>query len=129
MNRYLYYPGCSMEASGRSYRESLGAVCEPLDLTLEEIRDWNCCGATEYVGMSLTPAYALIARNLALAVEQKQDGEPLVAACSACYLNLAKADHYMAERTVAQQDGQRGAGGGRPALQARHASRCATCST
>jgi heterodisulfide reductase subunit B len=98
MNRYLYYPGCSMEASGRSYRESLGAVCEQLDLTLEEIRDWNCCGATEYVGMSLTPAYALIARNLALAVEQKQDGEPLIAACSACYLNLAKADHYMAER-------------------------------
>ena len=47
------------------------------------------------MGLSLTPAYALIARNLAIAAGAKKDGEPLVAACSACYLNLAKADHYM----------------------------------
>lgn len=49
--------------------------------------------------MSLTPAYALIARNLALATQQATKGADIViASCSACYLNLAKADHYMAER-------------------------------
>ena len=95
MSRYLYYPGCSMEASGRAYRESLAGICEPLGITLDEISDWNCCGAVEYVTVSTTPAYALIARNLAIAAGEKKDGEPLVAACSACYLNLAKADHYM----------------------------------
>jgi heterodisulfide reductase subunit B len=100
MSRYLYYPGCSMEGSARAYRESLAGVCEPLGISLAEIPDWNCCGATEYVGVSLTPAYSLIARNLAIAAGQKQDGEPLVAACSACYLNLAKADHYMKERPL-----------------------------
>lgn len=98
MSRYLYYPGCSMDGSGRSYGESLNAVCEKLGLTLAEIDDWNCCGATEYVGVSLSPAYALIARNLAIAEKSKTDDEPLVAACSACYLNLAKADSYMKER-------------------------------
>jgi heterodisulfide reductase subunit B len=86
-----------MEGSGRSYRESLAAVCEPLGIVLHEIADWNCCGATEYVSISTVPAYAMIARNLALAAGQEA-GSTLVAACSACYLNLAKADRFMADQ-------------------------------
>ena len=65
MNKYLLYPGCSMEGSAKAYTDSLAAIAGPLGLELEEIHDWNCCGATEYVGISLTPAYALISRNLA----------------------------------------------------------------
>jgi heterodisulfide reductase subunit B2 len=98
MSKYLFYPGCSMEASAKAYEESLQEILGPLGLDFETIDDWNCCGATEYVGMSLTPAYALIARNLALAARQAKDTNILIASCSACYLNLAKADHYMAER-------------------------------
>jgi heterodisulfide reductase subunit B2 len=98
MTHYIYYPGCSMESSAKSYDESLRAIAGPLDLDLEEIDDWNCCGATEYVGISLTPAYALISRNLALAAKQANGTRTIVAPCSACYLNLAKADHYMRER-------------------------------
>ncbi len=98
MKDYLLYPGCSMEASARAYSDSLKAVSGPLGLNLREIEDWNCCGATEYMGISLTPAYSLIARNLALASEQAQGTRSLVAPCSACYLNLAKADHYMSEK-------------------------------
>ncbi len=98
MNKYLFYPGCSMETSAKAYYESLMAIKDTLGLKLEEINDWNCCGATEYVGISLTPAYALISRNLALAVQQANGADTVVAPCSACYLNLAKADHYMAER-------------------------------
>jgi heterodisulfide reductase subunit B len=97
-DKYLYYPGCSMESSAKAYSESLLAVCEPLGLKLEEISDWNCCGATEYLGVSLTPAYALIARNLALAYNQSNGIKTVVAPCSACYLNLAKCDYYMQER-------------------------------
>ncbi len=98
MDRYLFYPGCSMEANAKAYHESLLAVCGPLGLKLEEINDWNCCGATEYLGVSLTPAYALIARNLALATQQANGCKTVVAPCSACYLNLAKCDYYMQER-------------------------------
>jgi heterodisulfide reductase subunit B len=87
-----------MESTASAYQLSLLAICGPLGLDLEEIQDWNCCGATEYVSLSLTPAYALIGRNLALAAEQAQGTRTVVAPCSACYLNLAKADHYMKER-------------------------------
>lgn len=100
MNRYLYYPGCAMEASARAYEESLHAIRGLLGLELDTIRDWNCCGATESFGISLTPAYALIGRNLALAARQADGTKTVVASCSACYLNLAKADHFMEERPL-----------------------------
>jgi heterodisulfide reductase subunit B len=93
-----------MESSGRAYMESLNAILDPLDLRFEEIDDWNCCGATEYLGINLIPAYSLIARNLALAAKQMDPHtgtggtHTVVAPCSACYLNLAKADYYMQER-------------------------------
>ncbi len=100
MTKYLFYPGCSLETTASAYHDSLMAVCEPLGVELEEIHDWNCCGATEYVSLSLTPAYALISRNLALASKQANGTHTVVSPCSACYLNLAKADHYMQERPV-----------------------------
>jgi heterodisulfide reductase subunit B len=100
MSKYLFYPGCAMETSSRAYNESLMAIKDPLGLELVEVDDWNCCGATEYLSISLTPAYALIGRNLALAEKQANGIKTLVASCSACYLNLAKADHYMEERPL-----------------------------
>jgi heterodisulfide reductase subunit B len=91
---YGFYPGCSLSHSARPYDLSIKAVCPPLGIQLEEINDWNCCGATEYFSLHKTAAYALVARNLALAA--RQDGmEQVVAPCSACYLNLRKADHYL----------------------------------
>lgn len=97
MRDYLLYPGCSMETGARAYYDSVKAISGPLGLNLKEIEDWNCCGATEYLGISVTPAYALIARNLALASASGDGTRRLVAPCSACYLNLAKADYYMQE--------------------------------
>jgi heterodisulfide reductase subunit B len=97
MSEYLFYPGCSMESSAKAYYHSVTSVCKTLDVKLNEIDDWNCCGATEYLSLDLTPAYALIARNLALAEKQANGSKTIVAPCSACYLNLSKADHYMHE--------------------------------
>jgi len=97
MSDYIYYPGCSMESSAKAYSDSVEAVCKKLGIGLKEIEDWNCCGATEYSSLNLTPAYALIARNLALAEKQANGNQEIIAPCSACYLNLAKTDHYMHE--------------------------------
>lgn len=95
--KYLYYPGCSMDTSAKSYQDSLLAIRDVLGLELEEIRDWNCCGATEYFSVSLLPAYALVSRNLALAARQANGSNTVVATCSACYLNLSKTEHYLRE--------------------------------
>ena len=50
---YLLYPGCASESSAKAYDRSVNAVFDLLDITLNEIDDWNCCGATEYLGFSL----------------------------------------------------------------------------
>ena len=94
MTRYAYYPGCSLSGLGKPYDESLRAVFSHLGLGLEEIGDWNCCGATSYMSLSEDKAVALAARNLALARPMNAE---VVAPCAACYLVLTKAQHMMAE--------------------------------
>lgn len=103
MNKYLFYPGCSMQRSARPYLDSLKAIAADIDLELEEIQDWNCCGATEYVSVSRLSAYALNGRNLALAAQQANGARSIVAPCSACYLNLAKTESYMAKDAKLKQ--------------------------
>src|SRR3990172_198519 len=105
--KYAYYPGCSLEKNAAAYHNSTIAISAPLGLEFDEIEDWNCCGATEYIAINKLAAYALVARNLALAQKQMHgagnghaaaDGRAqLVAPCSACFLNLRKADRYLQE--------------------------------
>jgi heterodisulfide reductase subunit B len=92
--RYGYFPGCSLSKSASPYDLSTKAIAEVLGIELEEIDDWNCCGATEYFSINKVAAYALVARNLAIAANQDSLKE-ITAPCSACYVNLKKTDHYM----------------------------------
>src|SRR5512144_1765768 len=95
MTRLLYYPGCSMSGTARGYAASLAAVAGPLDLDLEEVPDWNCCGASEYFSIGPLQGYALVARNLALAEREDGVDHTLVAPCSLCFVNLAKTARYL----------------------------------
>jgi heterodisulfide reductase subunit B len=97
MAEYLYYPGCSMDGTGKAYHDSIVAVLPELDIRFAELDDWNCCGATEYMGISPLRSQALVGRNLALAEKQKNGSNTLVAPCSACYVNLARTDSYVRE--------------------------------
>ncbi|HYL82480.1 MAG TPA: heterodisulfide reductase-related iron-sulfur binding cluster, partial [Candidatus Acidoferrum sp.] len=96
---YWYYPGCSAKSNGRAYEESLRAVFKALDVTLEDLQDWNCCGATAYMSVDEVQAFTLAARNLALTERQggiPEGGPPqLMAPCSACYLVLSKTQRYI----------------------------------
>ncbi len=83
--RYTYYPGCSLHATGIAYDKSMRAVFKKLGSELAELEDWNCCGATAYMSVQKTVAFAVSARNLALA---EKTGDDVVAPCSACYYAL-----------------------------------------
>ncbi len=93
--KYSYFPGCSLEKSALSYEQSTRIVAQELGVEFVEVEDWNCCSATECISLNLGVAYAVIARDLALA--EKQGLHDLVCPCSACYLNLSKADRYLQE--------------------------------
>ncbi|MCB2193559.1 MAG: CoB--CoM heterodisulfide reductase iron-sulfur subunit B family protein [Deltaproteobacteria bacterium] len=93
---YFLYPGCSLEAGGSPYMVSVEAVAKSLGITLKEIDDWNCCGASiHYVGGTELQTKTLNARNLALA--QKQGGYDIIAPCSSCYIQMIKAAHEFEE--------------------------------
>ncbi len=88
--KYSYFPGCSLEATAQSYEVSTKAVCKALDVELEELEDWNCCGATAFYSIDELLALSLAGRNLALA--EKKEGRDLVVSCSGCYITLEKAN-------------------------------------
>jgi heterodisulfide reductase subunit B2 len=92
--KYAYYPGCSLESGSAAYDVSVRAVMDKLGLGLDELDDWNCCGATEYFSQNELVATSVIARNLALVSPEHNQ---LIAPCAACYLNLKKTDQLMAE--------------------------------
>lgn len=96
--KYLYYPGCSLKCTNRAYEESVLAIFQALQTEVEELQDWNCCGATAYMSVDEMKSFALAARNLALA--ERQGNPPtveLLAPCSGCYLVLSKTQHYLEE--------------------------------
>ena len=85
--RIGFYPGCSLEGSSKEYSDSLFAVAEKCGITLEEIKDWSCCGASAAHNLNHDLAVALPARTLALA--EKQGLAEIVVPCAACYSRLA----------------------------------------
>jgi len=89
MKHYSYFPGCSSEATGIAYGISTQAICEPLEMELSEMEDWNCCGSTPYGSTDELEAVCIATRNLALAEEKGLD---LVTPCSSCYLTLNRAN-------------------------------------
>jgi heterodisulfide reductase subunit B len=93
--KYSYFPGCSLKGLGRAYEESLLRVMRHLGVELEELEDWNCCGATAYMSVDETQAGVLAARNLALA--ERAGSHDLLTPCSACYLVLNKTQHNLAD--------------------------------
>jgi heterodisulfide reductase subunit B len=81
-----FYPGCSLKGSSREYAESVLAVAKAFDISLEEISDWNCCGATAAHNLSRELSLALPARILSLA--EKQGLEEILVPCAACFSRL-----------------------------------------
>jgi len=84
--RMTYYPGCSSQGSGRHLDESLRAVLPEIGVEIDDIEDWNCCGASVgHIGGGQLPNLSLTGRNLAKARER--GSQDVITGCAACYLN------------------------------------------
>jgi len=95
--RVSYYPGCSLEGTAREYDESTRAVCQALGIELDELEDWNCCGATSAHSTSEFLSLTLPARTLSLADGKGLD---LVVPCAACYQRLKVAEKKLAQNPL-----------------------------
>ncbi len=96
---YSFYPGCSSQKGGSASNlmASVDTMCEELDITLNEIPDWNCCSASiGYAGGGELPRLTLSARNIALSEQHNPDQE-IVATCAACWLATREAQERLEE--------------------------------
>jgi heterodisulfide reductase subunit B len=99
MATLAYYPGCSLKSSSKFYEASIQKIFGRYGITLKEIEDWSCCGASAGHTIDDKLGHALAARNLALAEKAEYD---LFAPCSACY-NRAKVTNEMIRSDSALQ--------------------------
>jgi heterodisulfide reductase subunit B len=89
---FSYYPGCSLESTAIEYNESVMAVLNTLNISLVELEDWNCCGASSAHSLNRNLSLALPARNLAIA---QKSGRDVVMPCAACFNRHKTTDHEM----------------------------------
>ena len=93
MQRIAYYPGCALKERYSFLDSSARAAMEKLDILLDEIENWTCCGAvpppSEERIMNLV-APVRILRNL------RDSGEnEMVTICDLCYNALKRANYRM----------------------------------
>lgn len=88
-----YYPGCTLHASSRLYDVQTKMVLGELGISLKELEDWNCCGATSASKTDEFLAIALPARNLGIA--DASGLLEMVIPCSACYSRMMVAQHRL----------------------------------
>lgn len=79
---FSYYPGCTLRTTGKALDESARKCAAAFGVTMEEIPDWQCCGAvypqaTDEIATRLSSARALIAA--------KNENRELLTLCSACH--------------------------------------------
>ncbi len=84
-----YYPGCSLEGTAKDYAESILGICASLDIQLEEIPDWNCCGATAAHSIDQQASIELAGRTLNLAT--KLPNTDMLVPCPMCFNRLKTA--------------------------------------
>jgi heterodisulfide reductase subunit B len=96
-----YYPGCALHGSSNDYEQSLRACLGALDVQLDEMKDWICCGATAAHSLNHKLSLALPARNLAVA---ERDGfKQLFAPCPLCSMQLLKVKKAAGDERVRRE--------------------------
>ncbi len=87
-----YYPGCALEGTGRAYDTSTRALAKQLGLKLDEVDNWNCCGAMEVKNIDPQIQTYLSSRVMSIAANE-MGHQTVMAPCNGCYHNLKKAEY------------------------------------
>ncbi len=89
---YSYYPGCTLKTKAKDLDRFGRLSAEALGVRLEEIENWQCCGAvypqaSDEIATKLSAIRALDAA--------KGKGQKLLTLCSACHHVIKRVNHDM----------------------------------
>ncbi len=79
---FSYYPGCTLKTKGKALDLSARACATALGFTLEELPEWQCCGA---VYPNATDEIATRLSSVRALANAKTKDQELVTLCSACH--------------------------------------------
>lgn len=105
--KICYYPGCTLKTQASELDRSARRCAAALDVEMEEIENWQCCGAVYPTAPDEVATRLSAVRALAYA---KEHGGKLLTLCSACHnvikrVNLdMKADGEIARKANAYLD-------------------------
>ncbi len=98
---FSYYPGCTLTGSAKELDESFRSVAEKLGVTLSEIPDWTCCGASSAHMVDAYLETALPAKDL---ITAEQLGKDVVAPCAGCHVRMKAASmRILKEKELQEQ--------------------------
>jgi succinate dehydrogenase / fumarate reductase cytochrome b subunit len=86
--KYALFPGCVLDGAAAEAYTSLKKVCEKLNIEIEEIPNWTCCGASHAQGVNDLAALVINARNISIAEHMGLD---IMTVCNTCTLQLRTA--------------------------------------
>ena len=88
---YAFYPGCVIPLQAPNYEVSARAVMKELEIAIEDIEDFGCCGVLSGPIDGFT-MLTFAARNIALA---ETKGLDILTLCNGCFGTLSKAVHQL----------------------------------
>ena len=99
-----YYPGCSLHGTAKDYGHSVETLAKLLDVTLHEIDDWNCCGASSAHSLNHQLSISLPARTMSQA--QRGGFKDVLAPCAMFFSNLKIVNHAFESESVKAETNQ-----------------------
>ena len=89
---FSYYPGCTLKTKAKQLDEYARKSARALGITLEELPEWQCCGAVYPLARDEIATKLSAVRALDSAKTLNQE---LVTLCSACHHVLKRVNHDM----------------------------------
>ena len=89
---YSYFPGCTLRTKGKELDRWGRAAAQALGFSLEEVPQWQCCGAVYPLAKDEIATRLSSVRALIAAGEQNQE---LVTLCSACHHVIKRVNNDM----------------------------------
>ena len=77
-----YFPGCTLSTKGAGYDRSGRAVAETLGMPLQELEEWQCCGATFPLTVDNTMSFIAPTRVL---TQAQNAGGHVTTLCAICF--------------------------------------------
>ncbi|MCL2501051.1 MAG: CoB--CoM heterodisulfide reductase iron-sulfur subunit B family protein [Defluviitaleaceae bacterium] len=87
---FLYYPGCTLSTTAKQLDTYARLCAKELGIGLEEVKDWQCCGAVfPLTSGQIGPKLAAVR----VLVQSRDKNKPLITLCAACHHVIKQVNH------------------------------------